>query len=217
MLRSFNQPCVTAAKPTQRPPRTRTVHYAADIKPVLDRAAALVGLLILAPVLVVIAGIILCANGRPILFRQQRIGRHYQPFTIVKFRTMSHGQVTSVGKVLRQTGLDELPQLWNILRGDMSWIGPRPLTEADITRLGWDKPYYRGRWRVKPGITGLAQLYGGIGRKVTLLCDQTYISKLTAATDLKILIASLLICVLGKRCVRRRLYQQRTSYANRTA
>lgn len=217
MLRSFNQPYVVKAKTTRRPASKRTLQYASDIKPVLDRVGALLGLLILAPVLLLIAAVILCASGRPILFCQQRMGRHYQPFTIIKFRTMSADRVTGAGRVLRQTGLDELPQLWNILRGDMSWIGPRPLTEADIHRLGWDTPYYRGRWRVKPGITGLAQLYGGIGRKVTLLCDQTYIRRLAAVADFRILAASVLICLLGKRRVRKHLYQQRPRQARRNA
>lgn len=208
MLRSLDHAGVTATQPKQ-PAAVTAPTYVSSIKPAADRVAALAGLIILAPLLAIIAAVVLCASGRPILFRQQRIGHHFRPFTIVKFRTMRDNKVTGIGGILRQTGLDELPQLWNILRGDMSWIGPRPLTEQDIQRLGWQRPYYRRRWHAKPGITGLAQLYGGVGRKVTWLCDQAYIRNTSAFADAKILLASLLICILGKRRVRRRIYQGR--------
>lgn len=185
--------------------------YANFIKPVFDRCAALVGLVVLAPALLVI-GILIARDSRgPVLFKQQRLGKNQQKFTIIKFRTMTEGKVTTIGSVLRQTGLDELPQLWNILRGDMSWIGPRPLTENDMHRLGWQRPYYRQRGQVKPGITGLAQLYGGVGRKVTWLCDRRYTQNLSLKMDLKILVASLLICIAGKRFIRQRIYALRTN------
>lgn len=210
MLRSFTPAAINS---THERPRTATTafNYADNLKPLLDRSLAFAGLLLLAPVLLVIALAILCASGRPILFCQRRIGHRFKPFTIVKFRTMSENKVTGIGGFLRQTGLDELPQLWNIARGDMSWIGPRPLTEHDIERLGWQQPYYRGRWLAKPGITGLAQLYGGVGRKVTWLCDRTYIRDISAQMDFRILLASALICILGKRSVRRRIYQMRSA------
>lgn len=208
MLRSFNPAAISA---TPGKPRTALIKlsYATHLKPLIDRSLACAALLLLAPLLMLIAFIILCANGRPIFFCQRRIGHRFTPFTIVKFRTMSNQQVTGLGGFLRQTGLDELPQLWNIVRGDMSWIGPRPLTEQDIERLGWQQAYYRRRWRARPGITGLAQLYGGVGRKVTWLCDRTYVHSISAHTDIKILLVSVLICIFGKRTVRRRIYQMR--------
>lgn len=201
----------TASPPTQQPNPTPLFAYAGSVKPFLDAAIALLALTLLTPLFAAIAVIIYCDSGGPVLFRQRRIGKQYRPFTIIKFRSMSAGKVTAAGKVLRQTGLDELPQLWNILRGDMSWVGPRPLTEDDIHRLGWQQPYYRRRWHIKPGITGLAQLYGGVGRKVTWLCDQHYVGNLGLQTDIKILAASLMICIAGKRFVRRQLYQLRNS------
>lgn len=186
-------------------------NYGSTVKPLIDRCAACASLVLLAPLLLIIGVLVICDSRGPALFTQQRLGKHQQRFTIVKFRTMTGGNVTAFGGWLRQTGLDELPQLWNIVRGDMSWIGPRPLTESDVHRLGWQRPYYRQRWLVKPGITGLAQLYGGIGRKVTWLCDQTYVRNISLRTDLEILVASILICATGKRFVRRKLYQRRSN------
>lgn len=199
----------TISPSTPQPKRASIAGYAGNIKPILDAAIALLALVLLAPILAVIAAVVYCDSGGPVLFRQQRIGKHYRTFIIIKFRTMSDGEITAAGRVLRQTGLDELPQLWNILRGDMSWVGPRPLTENDICRLGWQQPYYRQRWQIKPGITGLAQLYGGVGRKVTWLCDRYYVRNLGLQADVKILAASLMVCVAGKRFVRRQLYQLR--------
>ena len=96
-----------------------------------------------------IAAAILLLDGRPVLFRQTRLGRGRRPFTILKFRSMRDGEVTALGRVLRSTGLDELPQLVNVLDGELSAVGPRPLTEADVQRLGWTVPAYdfRGAFR----------------------------------------------------------------------
>lgn len=210
-LRTIGQQMETA------PLGLRFPYYASLIKPSFDRCAALLGLLLLAPVLMVIAILIMLDSRGPVFFKQRRLGKNQQTFTIIKFRTMIDGKVTAIGGILRQTGLDELPQLWNILQGSMSWIGPRPLTEQDVHRLGWHQPYYHQRGLIKPGITGLAQLYGGVGRKVTWLCDRHYIQNLSLKMDLKILMASLLICILGKRFVRGQLYAQRANGERNTA
>ena len=110
--------------------------------------------------MVCVAGAILIDDGRPVLFRQARLGRGRRTFEIVKFRSMRDGRVTRVGRLLRATGLDELPQFVNILRGDLSAVGPRPITEEDARRFGWTGPSAAARWRVKPGLTGLGQLAG---------------------------------------------------------
>ena len=120
-------------------------------KRLFDIVGAIGGLAAFAPVMAVIAVAILIEDGRPILFRQERLGRARRAFTIVKFRSMRGERVTRVGRILRSTGLDELPQFLNILRGDMSAVGPRPLTEADVRRLGWGAPRYDFRWRVLSG------------------------------------------------------------------
>lgn len=86
------------------------------------------------------------------------MGAGKRDFTILKLRTMKNNEITFIGKIFRRTGLDELPQLWNILFGQMSFVGPRPLTKADAERLGWNDQFHAVRWKVKPGLTGLAQL-----------------------------------------------------------
>lgn len=110
------------------------------------------------PVVALAAVAIRAGDGGPVLFEQKRVGRHRAPFTVHKLRTMRSGRVTRVGAVLRRTRIDELPQLINVLRGDMSLVGPRPITEADVQRLGWGGPDADARWRVRPGITGPTQL-----------------------------------------------------------
>src|SRR5437868_6370667 len=129
-----------------------------SLKRAFDLVGAVAGVVVFAPVMVVAAVGILLDDGRPILFRQARVGYRRRPFSIFKFRSMRDGRVTRVGRVLRATGLDEVPQFFNILRGEMSGVGPRPLTEADIARLGWNDRGVDFRWRVNPGLTGLAQL-----------------------------------------------------------
>jgi lipopolysaccharide/colanic/teichoic acid biosynthesis glycosyltransferase len=116
------------------------------------------GLLFFAPVMAATALAILLEDGRPVLFRQQRLGRRRRPFTILKFRSMREGRVTRVGRILRATSLDELPQFVNILRGELSAVGPRPLTSADTERFGWIDAAHDFRWSVPPGLTGLAQI-----------------------------------------------------------
>src|SRR6187455_2049147 len=102
-----------------------------------DVIGATGGLLFFAPVCLLIAIAIVLEDGRPVLFRQERLGERRRRFTILKFRSMRNGRVTRVGRFLRGTGLDELPQFVNVLRGEMSAVGPRPLIEADVLRLGW--------------------------------------------------------------------------------
>jgi lipopolysaccharide/colanic/teichoic acid biosynthesis glycosyltransferase len=103
-------------------------------KRLFDVVGAVGGLIAFSPVLAVIAAAILVEDGRPILFRQERLGRTRRTFTIVKFRSMRDERVTRVGRILRATGLDELPQFVNILRSDMSAVGPRPLAEPVARR-----------------------------------------------------------------------------------
>ena len=116
-------------------------------------------------------------DGRPVLFRQPRLGLRRRPFSILKIRTMRGGQVTRVGRVLRGTGLDEIPQFINILAGEMSAVGPRPLTEADVLRLGWNSAAFDFRWAHKPGLTGLAQIVGPASPQDALELDRTYTAR----------------------------------------
>jgi lipopolysaccharide/colanic/teichoic acid biosynthesis glycosyltransferase len=168
-----------------------------------DRVAALGGLLLFAPALVLIALAILLDDGGPMLFRQARLGLRRRPFSILKFRTMRDGRVTRVGRVLRQSGLDELPQFVNVLRGEIAVVGPRPLTQADVTRLGLDGAAFDFRWAVPPGITGMAQVYGARGLKFTLRMDRLYSRRRGIVLDAKLIALSFVINALGKRRVRR--------------
>lgn len=137
------------------------------MKRLFDAVTAATGLIVLAPVLLVVGVIVACDDGFPVLFRQKRIGRFGRPFQLLKFRSMSShlfgsqvtagsdARVTRVGKVLRRLKLDELPQLWNVLKGDMSFIGPRPEVPAFVD---FCKPVWKFVVSIRPGITDLASL-----------------------------------------------------------
>ncbi|MGB7217110.1 MAG: sugar transferase, partial [Gammaproteobacteria bacterium] len=167
-----------------------------------DIACAAAGLVLASPLLLVIAALIVVDDGGPVLFTQTRVGAGRTPFRIYKFRTMRDGETTRVGRWLRATGLDELPQLVNMLLGDMSLIGPRPLTFEDVERLGWDDRRHDVRFSVRPGVIGLAQLYAGRGKRLSWFLDVTYVRERCAALDLRIVLATAAIAVLGKRRVR---------------
>lgn len=141
-------------------------------------------------------------RGSP-LFRQTRLGQQRQPFTILKFRSLRAGTPTTVGRWLRETGLDELPQFVNVLRGEMSVVGPRPLTAQDVARLGWDTPQHEARFSAKPGITGLSQLLAGRGARSSERLDRLYQKRASLALDLKLIALSGVVNVMGKRNARR--------------
>ena len=173
------------------------------LKRPFDVIGAVGGLVFFAPVMAAIAAAILIADGRPLLFRQPRLGRGRRPFTILKFRTMRDENVTAIGRLLRATGLDELPQLVNVFRGELSAVGPRPLMEADVQRLGWTDPACDFRWSVSPGLTGLAQVMGTRSARHALRLDRCYIARQSLRLDVRLVAWSFAINVLGKARVRR--------------
>jgi lipopolysaccharide/colanic/teichoic acid biosynthesis glycosyltransferase len=179
------------------------------IKRVFDIAGALGGLLFFLPVCLLVAIAILLEDGRPVLFYQDRLGGGRRRFTMPKFRSMRDGRVTRVGRVLRDTGLDELPQLLSVLRGDMSAVGPRPLVEADVTRLGWTASQYDFRWKVPPGLTGLAQVVGPRAPRASLFLDRTYITRQNLWLDVGLIALSFAVNALGKQRVRELLIRRR--------
>lgn len=169
------------------------------LKRALDITASSLGLVITAPIQAATAILVLAAHGRPVLFRQARPGKDARVFDLVKFRTMRHPdathltdaeRLTTVGRFLRATSLDELPTLWNVLRGEMSLVGPRPLLVAYLDRY---TPEQARRHDVRPGITGLAQVSGrnAISWDERLALDVEYVDSHTLLGDLQILVRTL--------------------------
>ncbi len=175
------------------------------VKRMVDTTLAALGLILLSPLLLLTALIIKCESKGPVLFKQKRVGLFNKEFKVIKFRSMANDaeangaqwacqndpRVTRVGKFLRKTRIDELPQLLNVLRGEMSLIGPRPEREVFIKDLEQEIPYYRFRHAVRPGITGLAQVKYPYGASVEDAewkhrYDLHYIKHQTFWMDLKI-------------------------------
>ena len=170
---------------------------------VFDVAGALAGLVVFSPILVpVLLGVWVEDRG-PLLFRQERLGLGRRPFRILKIRTMRDGRVTRMGRLLRRTGLDEVPQLLNILVGHMSAVGPRPLTAADVERLGWTTADYDFRWDVRPGLTGLAQLAGPAEPGDALALDRRHVAEWRLLLTCRLIALSFAVNAAGKARVRR--------------
>ena len=162
------------------------------VKRAIDAVAAAVALVVLLPVIAAGALAVLVSMGRPVLFRQRRPGRHGELFEMVKFRTMRAGdgadgaRLTRTGNWLRASSIDELPSLWNVVKGEMSLVGPRPLLPDYLDRY---TPRQARRHEVRPGITGLAQVSGrnALGWEDKLEFDVRYVERLSLRLDLRIL------------------------------
>ncbi len=185
-------------------------HY---VKRAVDVIGASIGLLLFAVPMCVIAAAVKIESKGPVFFRQLRMGRHSVPFVCYKFRSMytyapsectanalqdrSH-MVTKVGNFLRKTSLDEIPQLWNVLKGDMSLIGPRPL----ILKETWinEERAKRGVYELQPGITGLAQICGRnqISDDDKLYFDTYYLNNYGFCLDVKIFFGTILYVIIAK-------------------
>jgi lipopolysaccharide/colanic/teichoic acid biosynthesis glycosyltransferase len=171
-------------------------------KRMLDLALAAAACVAFAPLTAMITLAIWVEDRGSPFFTQMRIGQGRDPFRILKFRTMRDGVVTRVGHWLRRTGLDELPQFVNVCRGEMSIVGPRPLTLDDITRLDWSSGAHDWRFVMKPGITGIAQLAGGRNARHSARLDRLYLRRQNAALDLCMIVLSFIINIVGKQTVR---------------
>jgi lipopolysaccharide/colanic/teichoic acid biosynthesis glycosyltransferase len=178
-------------------------------KRTLDLLAATSACAAFAPLAVSVALATWLEDGGSPLFLQQRVGQGRRSFTVLKFRSMKGVDVTRVGRWLRRTGLDELPQLVNVCRGDMSLVGPRPLTAADIARLGWADHSLDWRFAARPGITGLSQLLAGRGARASRRLDRLYLERQSLGLDLRLIAVSFAVNLIGKRTVRRWLRRTR--------
>ena len=173
------------------------------LKRAFDVVGACAGLLVFAPVMAIAFAAVFIDDGCPLVFRQERLGYRRRLFPILKIRTMRDGRTTRVGRVLRATGLDEVPQFINILSGEMSAVGPRPLTESDVQRLGWTGPEFDFRWETKPGLTGLAQLVSAPFTQDSLELDRIYTARWNPLLDCQLIALSFAVNVFGKARVRR--------------
>ncbi len=183
----------------------RSVLYQ-EFKRVIDSVVAAVLLIVLLPLLVLVGLAVLITLGRPVFFLQVRPGLHGKPFRLIKFRTMAltHGDKTVrdgdrlslFGRVLRKTSLDELPSLWNVLVGHMSFVGPRPLL---VEYLPLYSGHHRRRHDVKPGLTGLAQVRGrnSLEWSDKLDLDVEYVEKESLVLDLSILLRTVASVIAG--------------------
>ena len=183
-----------------------TVAGYATAKRTLDLVGSLVLLALLSPIMLVVAGLIRWGVRGPALFHQQRLGINGQPFKLWKFRTMLVGsgapshdrlaeddpRITSIGKFLRSWGIDELPQLWNVLKGQMSLVGPRPVP---LYHLDQYTLFQQKRLMVRPGLTGWALIHGrnDIPWTERIQLDVWYVENASFLLDLKILVKSVLV------------------------
>ncbi|HKT80821.1 MAG TPA: sugar transferase [Vicinamibacterales bacterium] len=192
------------------------------IKRLFDMTLAGIGLFLSAPVWWAIAIAIKLEDGGPIFYAQSRVGRGGRVFMALKFRSMipdaefatgaiqstaADPRITTVGKYIRATAMDELPQLWNILVGDMSFVGPRPLRPGEVDARGDGTlielsaiPGYAERHRIRPGLTGLAQVYAprDIARQHKFRLDRLYMKRASLWLDLKLIAMSFWISGRGQ-------------------
>jgi sugar transferase (PEP-CTERM system associated) len=187
-------------------------------KRLADILLSVLGLILAAPLMIVVTILIKIDSRGPVFYRQQRVGQNGKRFTLTKFRSMRDDaeavtgpifadkddlRITRVGRVLRTTRVDELPQLLNVLRGEMSFVGPRPERPFFVEQFAKDIPYYTQRLSVKPGLTGWAQVCYSYGATVEdavekLRLDLYYIKHVSLILDLFIIMKTLKIIVLGK-------------------
>jgi exopolysaccharide biosynthesis polyprenyl glycosylphosphotransferase len=187
------------------------------IKHTLDLVLSIVGLVVATPLMALSAVAIRIDSPGPVLYSQERVGEGGRVFTLYKFRSMRMGaengipvwandrddRVTRVGRFLRLSRLDELPQLWNVMRGDMSFVGPRPERPYFVRRLAEAIPFYQERHSVKPGVTGWAQVKYRYGATIEdamekLRYDLYYIKHMSILFDLTIVIDTVKVILVGK-------------------
>jgi sugar transferase (PEP-CTERM system associated) len=196
----------------------RASRWTRFLKRMLDLAMSMILAFLTAPLMVVTALAIKLDSKGPVLYSQERVGENGRVFTVYKFRSMradaeqgggpvwardKDDRITSVGRFIRKTRLDELPQLWNVMRGDMSFVGPRPERPFFVERLAEEIPFYMQRHAVKPGLTGWAQVKYEYGSSIEdamekLRYDLYYIKHLSVFFDLTIVLDTVKVVLFGK-------------------
>lgn len=189
------------------------------VKRIFDLICSFLALIILSPVFLVVSIVLLCQGDGSVFFRQERIGYKGRPFNILKFRTMrvdseSNGEprlatvnderLTKVGKFLREHHLDELPQLLNVLLGDMSFVGPRPERRYFIEKIRQENPNYDYLYMIRPGLTSMATLHNGYTDTMEKMLkrldmDLEYLQKRSLWLDMKLILTTFLFIVNGKK------------------
>jgi exopolysaccharide biosynthesis polyprenyl glycosylphosphotransferase len=183
-----------------------------SLKRMVDISASALALVLLSPLYLVLAILVRLSSPGPVFFRQERIGKHGRPFKIIKFRSMhcdaekdgpqlsssTDPRITPIGRWMRKTRMDEIPQFWNVIKGDMSLVGPRPERQHFIDAITAVAPHYRHLHKVRPGITSWGQVKFGYAENVDqmvrrLKYDILYIENMSLAVDLKILAYTVLI------------------------
>ncbi len=185
------------------------------VKRGIDIVASLGGMVLLAPLLAIVAALIRFTSHGPALYSQERVGKDGRVFRILKFRSMVHhaeaetgprkadesdDRVTQMGRMLRRTRLDELPQLLNVLKGEMSLVGPRPERPYFVNQHTRDFPEYVARLQVRPGMTGMAQVYGRYDTpaRQKVRYDLMYIQNHSLMLDMKILVQTIGVVLRGR-------------------
>lgn len=205
----FGAPLI-AVNPELMPP------WQMNLKRLFDIGFSLIAILLLSPIYLTLAVLVKLSSKGPIFFTQIRIGKHRKPFSIIKFRTMyldsekdgpqlsskHDSRITPIGRFLRKTRLDEIPQFWNVLKGEMSIVGPRPERKYYIDLITKEAPHYVHLHKVKPGITSWGQVKYGYAENVTemvqrLKYDLLYIENMSLSIDFKILFYTILIILKG--------------------
>ena len=187
-------------------------------KRAMDIMMSLIGIVLTAPIMLMVAALVRMTSPGPVVYQQQRVGKNGRVFTLYKFRSMRNDaekhtgavwatagdtRVTPIGRFLRKARLDELPQFWNVLRGDMSFVGPRPERPEFVNELTRQIPFYGERHTVRPGLTGWAQVTFRYGATVEdsmekLQCDLFYIKNLSIALDLFVILKTIQTVVLRR-------------------
>ncbi len=186
------------------------------VKRVMDIVGSLIGILVTSPVMLAVAALVKLTSPGPVIFKQERVGLHNKSFYMYKFRSMEQQppgeekkawtvkndpRVTGVGKFLRKTSLDELPQLFNILKGDMSLVGPRPERPLFVEKFREEIPRYMVKHQVRPGLTGWAQVNGLRGNtsiRKRIEYDIYYIENWSLGLDIKIILMTFFTGFINK-------------------